>query len=261
MVHRTKRGFDFGSFEITKREILASISIIAVMMLIGVLITEKISEHHMDNMEIYNKAAKIESAEIFQYGMKTDIGNAFVYGNLEAVDVVTYPELHGEYVYIEKVKKRYERHERTVITEDSEGNEYTEIEVYYEWERDTSEKIHSNEIIFCGTTFPYSKISIPSAKHIDTLYDGLEYSWKSGEFVRVKYEYYGVSGKLTGTIFTDLRDGTISNNSVFYNDMTIEETIEHLESKESVVVFWFFWMLFICACVFGFYYLDNEWLE
>ena len=39
-----KRGFDFGNFEITKREILASISIVAVMLLIGVLISAKISD-------------------------------------------------------------------------------------------------------------------------------------------------------------------------------------------------------------------------
>lgn len=32
------RGFDFGDFEITKREILASISIIAMMLLIGFVI-------------------------------------------------------------------------------------------------------------------------------------------------------------------------------------------------------------------------------
>lgn len=47
--HR-KRGFDFGDFEITKREILASVSIIAVMLLIGVLISGKISEYQMDKM-------------------------------------------------------------------------------------------------------------------------------------------------------------------------------------------------------------------
>lgn len=34
-----RKGFDFGDFEITKREILASISIIAVMILIGILIS------------------------------------------------------------------------------------------------------------------------------------------------------------------------------------------------------------------------------
>ena len=73
-----KRGFDFGNFEITKREILASISIVAVMLLIGVLISAKISEHQMDKNEIYNKAVKIESQELFQYGMDTNVGNAFV---------------------------------------------------------------------------------------------------------------------------------------------------------------------------------------
>ena len=54
-----KSGLNFGDFEITKREILASVSIIAVMFLIGVLISGKISEHQMDKNEVYNKAVKI----------------------------------------------------------------------------------------------------------------------------------------------------------------------------------------------------------
>ena len=75
--YRHSRGFDLGNFEITKREILASISIIAVMILIGVLISTKISEHQMDQNEIYNKAVKIESQDLFQYGMDK-IGRAHV---------------------------------------------------------------------------------------------------------------------------------------------------------------------------------------
>ena len=46
--------------EITKREILASISIITIMILFGILISTKISEYQMDKNEIYNKAVKIE---------------------------------------------------------------------------------------------------------------------------------------------------------------------------------------------------------
>ena len=110
----SKNGFDFGDFEITKREILASISIIAVMILIGVLISGKISEHQMDENEVYNKAVKIESTDLFQYGMDTNIGNAFVYGDLEAVDTVTYPEIGGEYMYVKKVKERYTEHTKQV---------------------------------------------------------------------------------------------------------------------------------------------------
>ena len=69
-----RKGFGFGNFEITKREILASISIIAVMILIGVLISSKISEAQMDKNEIYNKAVKIENVDLFQYGMDTNVG-------------------------------------------------------------------------------------------------------------------------------------------------------------------------------------------
>lgn len=120
-----RKGFDFGDFEITKREILASISIIAVMILFGILISSKISEHQMDKNEIYNKAVKIESQEMFQYGMDTNVGNAFVYGDLKAVDTVTYPEFGGEYMYVEKVKERYTMHTRVVTYTTGSGKNKT----------------------------------------------------------------------------------------------------------------------------------------
>lgn len=247
--------------EITKREVLASISIIAVMVLIGVLISNKISEYQMDKNEVYNKAVKIESTDLFQYGMETNVGNAFVYGNLEAVDTVTYPEISGEYIYVEKIEERYERHERTVIKKDSNGKKYTEVEVYYEWETENIESLHANAIKFCGIEFPYLKIDLPSPYHVETIKGDKEYSWKSGERVKVRYKYYGVETKFAGTIFTDLRDDTISDNSSFYKDMSIEETVKYLESGIEVIAFWIFWILLICGCLFGFYYLDNKWLE
>ena len=216
-----KRGFDYGDFEITKREIIASISIIAVMILIGVLISGKISEHQMDKNEVYNKAVKIKSTDLFQYGMDTNVGNAFVYGDLEAVDTVTYPEIGGEYIFVKKVEERYERHERIVNKEDSDGNEYTEVEVYYEWDTENIESQHANDIMFCGVKFPYSKINLPSSLHIETINSNKVYSWKSGEYVKVRFKYYGVSTKFIGTIFTDLRDKTISDNTNFYNNMNL----------------------------------------
>ena len=85
--------------EITKREALASVSIVAVMLLIGFLISGKIQNSIMDDNEQYNKAVKIENEELFQYGMDTNVGDAFVYGDLEAVDTVTYPEIGGEYIF------------------------------------------------------------------------------------------------------------------------------------------------------------------
>lgn len=258
--HR-KNGFDFGDFEITRREILASISIVAVMLLIGILISNKISEHQLDANEVYNKAVKIDNTDLFQYGMDTNVGNAFVYGDLVAVDTVTYPEIDGEYIYINKTEKRYERHEREVIKEDSDGNKYTETEIYYEWDVEETDSKHANEIMFCGLVFPYSKINLPGTSYIDTLHGDRVYSWKSGEYVKVKFEYYGVNTQYTGTIFTDLRNQTISDNTKLYVDKNIDETVEYLEAGGGLIIFWIFWIVLIGGCAFGFYYLDNKWLE
>ena len=249
-----KSGFDFGDFEITKREILASVSIIAVMFLIGVLISGKISEHQMDKNEVYNKAVKIESTDLFQYGMDTNIGNAFVYGDLKAVDTVTYPEIGGEYMYVEKVKERYTKHTRQVAhtkTVNGKTRTYYTTETYWTWDRVGSEDIKCKELSFCGITFKSSKFDIPGTDYIDTI--------KKSSYVR--YKYYGTGTKFTGTIFTELKDKTISDNTNFYNNMNIEETVERLGSGGGEIIFWILWIILIIICVFGFYYLDNEWLE
>lgn len=257
-----RKGFDLGDFEITKREILVSISIIAVMIIFGILISGKISEHQIDANEVYNKAVKIESSDLFQHGMDTNVGNAFVYGDLVAVDTVTYPEIGGEYMYVEKKEQWYERHEEWVTKKDSDGKEYKEKRVWYEWETKNTDSMHSNEITFCGMTFPYEKINgVGNENHIETISGGRTYSWYSGEYVKVRYKYYGTDTKHTGTIFTELRDNTISDNTYFYNNMTIDETNELLQSGGGTIIFWFFWIILICALVYGFYYLDNKWLE
>ena len=249
-----RKGFDFGNFEITKREIIASISIIAVMILIGVLISEKISEHQMDKNEVYNKAVKIESTDLFQYGMDTNVGNAFVYGDLKAVDTVTYPEIGGEYMYVEKVKEKYTMHTRQVAhtrTVNGKSQTYYTTETYWTWDRVSSEDKKCKEISFCGITFKSNKFDIPGTDYIDTI----------KESSHIRYKYYGIGTKFTGTIFTELKDKTISDNTNFYNNMNIEETVERLESDGGEIVFWILWIILMVVCIFGFYYLDNKWLE
>ena len=249
-----RKGFDFGDFEITKREILASISIIAVMILIGILISGKISECQMDKNEKYNKAVKIESQEMFRYGMDTNVGNAFVYGDLKAVDTVTYPEIGGEYMYVEKVKERYTMHTRVVTYTTGSGKTrrtHTRTKTYWTWDRVGSEDIKCKEISFCRVNFTSNKIDLPGTDYIDTI----------KESSHVRYKYYGVDTEYKGTIFTDLRDKTISDNTSFYNNSTIDETIERLESDFPIIIFWIFWIILIGGVVFGFYYLDNRWLD
>ena len=242
---RRKRVFYRGGIEITKREILASIAIAAVMLLIGLVLSNKISDWLLDRNAAYNKAVKITDAEIFRYGMRTDVGNAFVYGDYIAVDPVTYPEIGGGYMYIEKVKERYTMHTRTV-TRDKK----TYTETYYTWDRVGSEEKHCKQVSFLGVVFDAVKIQTPNTEHITTI----------RESHNIRYVYNGTEAEHTGTIFTRLEGNTISDKSPFY-ERDIESTIEHLESGWQLWLFWIAWLILIGACLYGFFYLENEWLE
>ena len=240
--------------EITKREIIGSVSIIAILLLIGVMISNAISNYQLDQNEICNKALKIEKRELFEYGMRTNVGNAFVYGDLRAVDTVTYPEIGGEYMYVKKIKEEYTMHTRQVAhtrTVNGKTQTYYTTETYWTWDEVWRESLKCKEISFLGTTFGVDKIDIPGSSYIKTI----------NKSSHTRYKYYGTDIKHTGTIFTELKDSTISDHTKFYRNKTIDETVKHLESGSGLVAFWIFWILLICAGVYGFYYLDNHWLE
>ena len=241
---------DFYDFDITVRELLASVAIVAIMMVVGVPISEGIVDAQMEKNEKYYKAIQVESTDLFQHGMNTNVGNAFVYGDLIAVDTVTYPEIDGEYMYVEKVKERYTRHTRRRTYTDSNGKKHTKTETYWTWDVVDRESLKSTEVTFLGISFSSDKFNIPDTWYIETI----------KESSHVRYKYYGVETKHTGTIFTNLKDGTI-NDTHFYNGKNIEETIEYVESTGGEIFFWIFWIVLTGGLVFGFYYIDNEWLE
>lgn len=243
------------NFEVTKREILVSVIIITIMLLIGIVIHGSINDRLMLEHQKYNTALQIENdTDLFAYGMKTNIGNAFIYGDLKAVDTVTYPEIGGEYMYVEKVKERYTQHTRVVtytVTANGKPQTRTRTETYWTWDRVGSENKKCKEISFCGVVFDSNKIDLPSADYVNTI----------KETSHVRYKYYGTKTEFVGTIFTELKDNTIPDNTNFYNNQTIKETINGLKSGWQLILFWIGWILLTSFCVLGFYYIDNRWLE
>lgn len=239
--------------EITRREIICSISIIAILLIIGIFIAGAIKESELDRNEQYTKAIHIQDPDIFRHGMNTNVGNAFCYGDLIALDPVTYPEIGGEYSYIEKVREEYRKHTRTVTktkTVNGKTKTYTDTETYWTWDKMDSESKKSTRISFLGFELPYGTIDFPASSHIDTI----------KESRKVRYKYYGTETKYTGTIYTDLRDGTISANNEFYCDKSTGETAEYLMVAGGVIIFWFFWIILIGGIVVAFYYAENKWL-
>ena len=239
-----------GGVEITKREILVCISIFAIMLMLGAWIGGGISEACADRNEVYNKAVKLVTADLFEYGMRTNVGNAFVYGDLKAVDTVTYEEIGGEYMYVEKVKEKYTKHTQT-YTVTVNGKRQTRTRTYWSWDVVGRDSKKCEEVAFLGVVFDSDKIRVPSDHYIDTISGGYH----------IRYKYYGVSTEHVGTIFTDLRDDTISDRTPFYKNSTIPETVEHLQAWDWTPVFWIFWIILTAGACYGFCYLDNRWLE
>lgn len=245
---------DLGEFTITKREILLSIAIIAVLLALGLWISDGITESQMDRNMVYDQALRVDETDIFEYGMRTNVGNAFVYGDLKAVDTVSFPEIDGEYMIVRKIKERYTKHTRTVTktrTVNGKTQTYTEIETYWTWDEIDRETLRNERITFLGVEFDRGKIDIPGMHYLDTI----------KESSKIRYQYYGTGTEFVGTIYTDLRDNTISDGSAFYENRTIDQTIEHLKVPVGTIGFRIFWAFLMCGALYGFFYVDNHWLE
>lgn len=246
-----------GGIEITKREILVSIAIILVMLMIGFSIHSAIVQNTIDKNAVYNKAIKLTSVDEFIYGMKTNIGNAFVQGELSAVDPVSYPELIGKYMYVSKETQRYTMHTRTVTYTDSDGKTHTKTETYWTWDRIDFDSKISKEVLFNTAKFNSSQFDLPYAHHITTIRNG-----------NLRYIYEGVDLKHNGTILASLKDNNIFNinnekKKVPFHTQNLQETYDYYISSGTawLVLFWFFWILLIIGALFFFYQFENRWLE
>lgn len=237
--------------EITKREILVAIIIVIIMAIFGILIHGQIKQKIDDQNAIYNKAVKIDDATEFKYGMSTNIGNAFVFGTLKAVDTVTYPGIDGSYIRVEKTTEQYTMHTRTITHTDSKGHMYTSTQVYYTWDMIDREIIHSNEVTFLDVTFAYEKFNISEEHYIDTRY----------RTPTLRDIFYGTDTQYIGTIFTKLSENTITDNTEFHEGQTIEETNKEFQSTGFWLwIFWIGWIALTSGLVILYYYFDNNYL-
>lgn len=249
-----------GNIEITKREILISVIIFLILITIGLSIHSAILQNTLDENEMYHKALKLSSPDEFTYGMKTNIGNAFVEGELVAVKPVSYPDLKDDYLWVCKETEKYTRHTRTVTktrTVNGKTQTYTDTEVYWSWDRIHYESKESDKVLFNSVKFNTSKIKLPSNEYIKTVREG-----------NIRYIYYGVPKKNKGTIFATLKDNTIFNvknpkNQVPFYSSNLQDTYDYCISSGTgkLVLFWVLWSIFIILVIIGFFYFENKWLE
>ena len=216
--------------EIKKREVLFSAIIVLVMIAVGFLISGAITEHMQREAEKYTTAVRIEDATQFTYGMKTDFGNALVYGELQAKEPVTDPALEGEYLTIRKVREEYTMHTRTVTYTDSNGKTRTKKETYWTWDYAGSWDQGSEMVMFLGCEFKTERLHLPEGDSIRTK-DGSTYLY---ERTYIRYYFTGLPSPFDATIHADLREGGIGDGVEVFMNCTPEEVVEdQLRSSSS----------------------------
>ena len=242
--------------EVTKREIIISIAIVAIMMLFGFLISDSITDARLDRLQEYNTALKIpdNNEELFKYAIDTDVGNAFVEGKLKVLDPVSIGGLEGKYSYISRELEKYTRHTR-VVTEtyyvNGKARTRTRTEVYWTWDHQKTDEWSSKKINFNGVDFSINKIEMPSTRHHSTVSCGHH----------LRYVYHVRDLEWQGTIYAKLKEHTIQGQADFLKNTDIEKMLEYYTMFNWLWVFWPLWVLLTGGLVVGFYYIDNRWLE
>lgn len=237
--------------EITKREIIASISIVSILLILGMFISGYISEDHIDYKERMNKAIKIEDSELFKYSLDTNVGDIMIYGELKALNPVSYPELENNYLEVEKVKEVYTMHTRTITTSNGRGGTTTRVQVYWTWDVKGRESKVSDNVEFCGVKFPSTKFILPDRDYITTIKQSSD----------VRYKYYGSKLNYNGSILANISENNINDHVKFHTNKSIEEVIDSESINIKGVIFWMIWIIFIGFIVYKFCILDNNWLN
>lgn len=247
-------------FKVTKREIMVTIAITLILIGLGFLISSSIRNGIYESNEKYHKSLKIDKdINMFQYAIKTNIGYVMAYGTVNGVNGVSYEDVGGNYFYIKKVKEKYTRHTRQVAhtrtVSDGKGGTKTETyyttEVYYEWDYAGSEDKHVEQFTFLDTTFSYDTIRFSNDSHIKTVKVSSD----------VRYKYYAIPISFDGTLFTFIKDNTITDNE-FTVGLSLEETLKRkTDTSGAIVGFWLIWIILIGLLDFGYVYLENNYLE
>lgn len=263
--YRSKVLLDFGTWEMTAREIIFGILLFAIYIIGGLCIYEKIDRAIEDHNIKYTAAVWVTDDDTFKNRVYTDSRDAFVYGDWSSVGSVSFASLRGpdkpagSYSYVQCEKEHYTRHTRRVAhTHTVNGKTHTTYttEVYYTWDHVWTDSNHVSSIKFASLTFPYGTVEPTGI--------GIYLGTKTYGSDRYIYKAEGTSA--SGIAFTHIEDGGISRCTLYTNYKNTPEDFQAYLDRELMgnAARYAFWITFIILGIAGvilFCYLDNDWLN
>ena len=244
-----------GEVEITPRELLFSVTIIAVLIGIGIWIVNPILRKTNEKALAVISAVEVSDSEKFGYIKRTNVGNFLAEGEMSTVNPVSIPDIEGQYLSIKKDKERYTMHVETYTTTDSKGRTTVHTRTYWSWDVVDSEKWEADSVLFLGEKFALDSIKYhPHRTHNTTIKDPTNSN--------LRYVYYTHPENFNG-LLRGVADNKTFTELSFNRDGTIEAVVSKAERRthNSPIVFWVFWWIFIIIVVGVFFALENYWLE
>lgn len=229
---------------VTKREVILSCGVIALLLLIGLSISMAISNAQQVDISRYETSVKVnDNNELIQYALETKQTNICAYGMFDGGDGVTDDMIDGVYYAIERVYQHYTMHTRTVTTTVN-GKTSTRTEVYYTWDTQKRENQVSPNPSFMGTDLPvkvsnYSQFDTIKTDHNDRII-----------FNVIPLQQYGL-----------IHPHNIDADEIPLSFQTMESYEDSLHSNAGQIFFWIFFVAVIGGAVYYIFYSDWRWLN
>ena len=242
--------------EITKREILISVSILAIMIGIGIWISSPILTNATKKYEDIASSVVVSDAEKFGYIKRTNAGNFIAEGTLSVIDTTRIEDLAKPYSYIKKDKEEYRMHTQTYIVSDGKGHTSVRTRTYWSWDVVKTWKYESERGKFLGEEFRMEDVFKYHSKK-DTVIKA-----KTGFFEHdTRYVYYTCPPSFDG-IMVGNADNKEYNGCKFIDGKTADEYVKKAEGNINTgsIVFWVLWIMLTTGLIVGFYALENKWL-
>ena len=242
--------------EITKREILFSSIIIAVLLGIGILISKPITTAATDNALNVASAVRVDDSNKFGYIKRTNVGTFLAEGELIANDTIRLLELSRGYSRVVKIEQEYCCHVETYTTTDSKGRTTVHTRTYWSWDDKKRDDFSTEDFTFLGEKFTAREIRYG----IPTVMDTIIYNRKVFGNDR-RWVYHTAPITVEGMMEGNAADGKY-NDLKFRRGAKIERVVELAEKRidTAPIVFWVFWGLLIVGAVVLFYVAENHWL-
>jgi hypothetical protein len=242
--------------EITKREILASVTILAVMVGIGVWLSAPILSKATERYLAVASSVVANTDDEFDYISRTNAGRFLANGTLSTTDTVRLEELSGVYSSVKKVKEEYRLHTEVYTTTDGKGHTTTHTRTYHSWDEVKHWNYKAERAMFRGKEFKIDEVYRVRTQK-DTIIKVKTKMFEND----TRYVYYtapvSFDGIMIGNAMNRKYDGP-----KFINGLTSEQYIKNAERKlnGNTIAFWILWSLLTVGMIVGFYALENKWL-